>query len=201
MDVAVQARRDEYGNILLPNTAYQSGRKEMAAWMCMVSEEGGGGARGQGDEVDEAEVGKEVPALPFPEFWRRRSGGVKDETDVNVEESDTHTGPVSGSSNTTEAGVPRPSQDPCDNAPSSSSAPSTDETPRVRVHNLSKLLAPSACATSDRLKHCFCAPHQSLRKKRVGMERTIRPLLMRLRRRRKRGGGGGRGDACEYHCE
>lgn len=172
VDVAVQARRDEYGNILLPNTAYQSGAERDGSVDVDgdVKKEEEGGAKVT--RSMRQRLAKEVMALPFPEFWRRRSGRVKDETpDVTVEEQDALSALVSSDQHA-EAPVATSSQDLSDNAPSSSPAPSTDETPRVRVHNLSKLLA-ERMRDKRQAKTLLLRTHQSLRKRSSGEDDSV----------------------------
>lgn len=93
VDLAVKARRDEYGNVFLPNSAYASvrGEEEMDASAEAERSDSVDAVAG-GREEGEIKVtrsvrqrlGREAPSIPLPGFWKRRGEGEK----VKVEDVD-----------------------------------------------------------------------------------------------------------------
>ncbi|GAC95567.1 hypothetical protein PHSY_003143 [Pseudozyma hubeiensis SY62] len=85
VDLAVKARRDEYGNVFLPNSAYSSVKGEEMGASLEVERSDSVDAVGGGVEGEEVKVtrsvrqrsGMEAPSIPLPGFWKRRGEGEK----------------------------------------------------------------------------------------------------------------------------
>lgn len=78
VELAVQARRDEYGNILLPNSAYTHTEAERDASVDMEPSDSvdttAGVDSGEGGKITRSmrqRLGKDAPSIPLPKFWRR----------------------------------------------------------------------------------------------------------------------------------
>ncbi|GAK62339.1 uncharacterized protein PAN0_001d0539 [Moesziomyces antarcticus] len=70
--LAVRARRDEYGNILLPHAAYAPAQPaDTHTGSTNSKEENEGPQKVTRSLVHK--LGREPPAIPLPQFWRRRS--------------------------------------------------------------------------------------------------------------------------------
>lgn len=100
--LAVQARRDEHGNILLPNAAYWSSAQTREAreaqerrTVAVKQEDTADVAVESGDLTMKVtrsmrqRLGQDAPSIPLPQFWRRP--GMKDdgESGCKVEQEDT----------------------------------------------------------------------------------------------------------------
>ncbi|CDR99743.1 uncharacterized protein SPSC_02571 [Sporisorium scitamineum] len=168
--LAVKARRDEYGNILLPSSAYTTAgvRDDSVvpegdrADQTIKTEEVEGG--GKVTRSMRQKLGREAPAIPLPQFWRRRA--------VKQEEADT---PLEASTPTIDA---TPTEESEVDALTSSATPLTDSqsslpstpdvhTPQQRRRkaiNFSKLLA-ERMREKRQAKTLLLRTHQSLRKR------------------------------------
>ncbi|KAJ9476841.1 DNA replication complex GINS protein PSF3 [Pseudozyma hubeiensis] len=109
VDLAVKARRDEYGNVFLPNSAYASVKDEEmdgsaeAERSDSVDVVGGRGVKGENVKVTRLvrqRLGREAPSIPLPGFWKRRGEGER----VKVEGVD-DTGTVKGEQEVSMFGV------------------------------------------------------------------------------------------------
>lgn len=69
--LAMRARRDEHGNIFLPDDAYGAPDEEVR----VKKEEEEEGLEGQVTRAKRQRLGQEAPAIPWPDFWRRNRGG------------------------------------------------------------------------------------------------------------------------------
>ncbi|SPO20908.1 uncharacterized protein UTRI_00385 [Ustilago trichophora] len=186
VDVAIEARRDEIGNILLPDRAYTSARQRVGVAEAMVKPEDqeGGETEGKVTRSMRQRLGQDAPSIPLPEFWRRREikqedgkeSGCKIESDSTpdpslpeqpAEEAEvdalTAIAPQDHTSNlTSEDTEPTPQQQQSD-----SGMLMQAETRRIKskVVNLSKLLA-ERMREKRRMKTLLLRTHQSLRKRR-----------------------------------
>ncbi|SJX60369.1 uncharacterized protein SRS1_11683 [Sporisorium reilianum f. sp. reilianum] len=71
--VAVRAKRDEYGNILLPSCAYAG---------AVESVEPNDDA-GKVTRATRQRMGRDAPAIPLPRFWRRKADSKSEEPDAS----------------------------------------------------------------------------------------------------------------------
>lgn len=184
VDVAIEARRDEIGNILLPDRAYTSARQRsgVSEAMVKVEEQEGGETEGKVTRSMRQRLGQDAPSIPLPDFWRRR--GIKQEDDKESEckvESDS-TVPSLPEQPEEEAEVDaltaiapqdqtsNPTSDDTEPTPQQQSDEGTvmqADTRRTKskVVNLSKLLA-ERMREKRQMKTLLLRTHQSLRKRR-----------------------------------
>lgn len=154
ISIAVKARRDEHGNILLPDEAYLSEQQRRQQEQPVKPE----------DDADTTitrsmrqKLGRNPPALPLPEFWRRqqnRFSALREEPDSDgtlcsspVEEAEVDA--LTSSANIT--------------------ASASNERTELKVNNLSKLLA-ERMREKRQAKTLLLRTHQSLRKRRSTVE-------------------------------
>ncbi|TKY90560.1 hypothetical protein EX895_000558 [Sporisorium graminicola] len=186
--LAVKAKRDEYGNILLPGSAYAyaSGRTGGRSDSMEMDGEGsvdaavkveGGGGGGKVTRSMRLRMGHEAPAIPLPQFWRRKQGVVKQgtpDTQVKTEGDETSILSISQTSTTDEpevdALVPSASiSSDTSLSPHPSSTPDPPPPPSQRrgrpAVNYSKLLA-ERMREKRQAKTLLLRTHQSLRKRR-----------------------------------
>ncbi|SNX81645.1 uncharacterized protein MEPE_00350 [Melanopsichium pennsylvanicum] len=101
--LAIQAKRDEKGNIFLPDQAYLTSKQsaEVKAGDTLFRADGEVDATFKIEDVDEGvgskkvtrskrqRLGEEVPSIPLPEFWRRPSSSSSTMTLVTLSSDDT----------------------------------------------------------------------------------------------------------------
>ncbi|KAI3477329.1 hypothetical protein L1887_61014 [Cichorium endivia] len=160
VNLAVRARRDEYGNILLPDRAYASAQPadtHTGSTTCKGENEGP-------QKITRSlvhKLGREAPAIPLPQFWRRRSPSASATHESDCKEHNAQERPLSNA----QADVETLATSAAETQHDAAAAEESGE----RAVNLSRLLA-DRMREKRQAKTLLLRTHPTLRKRRTAQQ-------------------------------
>ncbi|ETS63576.1 hypothetical protein PaG_01874 [Moesziomyces aphidis] len=156
VNLAVRARRDEYGNILLPDSVYASAQPadtHTGSTTCKGENEGP-------QKITRSlvhKLGREAPAIPLPQFWRRRSPSASATHESDCKEHNAQERPLPNA----QANVETLTTSAAETQQDAAAAEESGE----RAVNLSRLLA-DRMREKRQAKTLLLRTHPTLRKRR-----------------------------------
>ncbi|SPO19994.1 uncharacterized protein UTRI_00385_B [Ustilago trichophora] len=187
VEIATEARRDEIGNILLPDRAYTTARQRLGLCQDAVKaeEQEGSETVGKVTRSMRQRLGQDAPSIPLPEFWRRRGIKQEDDRESGPKVESDFTDPSLPEQPAEEAEVDALTATAPQDQISNSTSDDTESTPqqsvegtvmqaetsrtKSKVVNLSKLLA-ERMREKRQMKTLLLRTHQSLRKRKSTAE-------------------------------